>query len=81
MKYIPIENSVWIRPRMAGWKFACCDCGLVHRAQFRIVVDCKRHVVEARFERDERATGQRRRRMKEATNERFHPRDELKAQK
>ena len=35
----------------------CCDCGLVHRVQFRI----HRGQIQYRIERDNRATGQARR--------------------
>lgn len=26
----------WIRPVPRGYKAACCDCGLVHRIDFRV---------------------------------------------
>jgi len=55
----------WIRPYMHGYKFCCCDCGLVHFLQFRIVPED--FCVEFRVKRDNRATGQSRR-WKEMTD-------------
>jgi hypothetical protein len=26
----------WIQPVRRGYKMACCDCGLVHRMDFRV---------------------------------------------
>lgn len=30
--------SRWIRPRMNKYLMQCCDCGLVHELQFRVVL-------------------------------------------
>ena len=27
----------WVQPIRRGYKVACCDCGLVHRVDFRLV--------------------------------------------
>lgn len=27
----------WIRPRMTNYYMSCCDCGLVHTLNFRVV--------------------------------------------
>ena len=29
----------WVQPQRLGYLMACCDCGLVHRMDFRIVAD------------------------------------------
>lgn len=29
--------SRWVKPVQEGYKMACCDCGLVHTMDFRIV--------------------------------------------
>lgn len=29
----------WVQPVRRGYLFACCDCALVHRMEFRIVAD------------------------------------------
>ena len=52
--------SVWIQPRMDKYKMACCDCGLVHVLEFRIVEDA----VQFRASRNVRSTAQMRRHMK-----------------
>jgi hypothetical protein len=75
-----VENgwSRWVPPVMRGYKMSCCDCGLVHDMNFRVVRVIKRKrngikVVEpagAGFEvifkarRNRRATAQVRRHKK-----------------
>jgi len=56
----------WVRPQMAGYKLGCCDCGLVHEMDFRVMDDA----VEFRARRNERATAAKRRhkRLKQETN-------------
>ena len=41
MKYDDPENGEWIFPIMKGYKACCCDCGLVHRMEFRVCEDDK----------------------------------------
>lgn len=53
--------SGWVYPIMGGYKFTCCDCGLVHEMDFRVTHDYNR--VEFRVRRDNRSTGQVRRHM------------------
>lgn len=31
------EEGEWIQPRMRNYFLMCCDCGLTHRMDFRIV--------------------------------------------
>ncbi|MGZ3309463.1 MAG: hypothetical protein ACXU8R_13165 [Xanthobacteraceae bacterium] len=50
--YDVISYGEWTRPRMKNFREQCCDCGLIHRLDFRIV-DGK---VEFRTRRDDRAT-------------------------
>jgi hypothetical protein len=35
--YEVIEYGEWTRPRMRDFRAQCCDCGLIHRLDFRIV--------------------------------------------
>jgi len=56
--------TYWIRPDAPVHKISCCDCGLVHEFEFRIV-DGK---VEFRARRNERSTGQKRRWMKQKSS-------------
>ena len=57
MKYPKPEEGEWVSPVMTGYKMSCCDCGLVHRLDFRIVGNR----VDFRTYRDNRSTGQIRR--------------------
>ena len=36
MKYKQEIAGAWVQPIRRGYKMACCDCGLVHRMDFRI---------------------------------------------
>jgi hypothetical protein len=56
-KYKDVAAGEWIQPVSEGYGMCCCDCGLVHRLDFR-VVDGR---VQIRARRDSRATAQRRR--------------------
>jgi hypothetical protein len=60
LKYDEPEEGEWIFPVMEGYKMSCCDCGLVHRIDFRICEDDPGRI-EFRVFRDNRATGQIRR--------------------
>lgn len=57
------ENAVngrwsrWVQPVKRGYKFCCCDCGLVHDMDFRI----EGNRVQFRAARNNRSTGQVRR--------------------
>ena len=58
MKYSQIYEGQWVEPiKLNGFRFACCDCKLVHRIDFRI----RGKKVQFRTFRDNRATGQTRR--------------------
>lgn len=34
----PRSWSEWLMPKMKGYLLKCCDCGLTHELQFRVVV-------------------------------------------
>jgi len=37
-KRFPVQKpNVWVQPVMKGYLMGCCDCGLVHRLDFRII--------------------------------------------
>ena len=38
--YRVISYGEWTRPRMRNFREQCCDCGLIHRLDFRIVDGC-----------------------------------------
>jgi hypothetical protein len=65
----------WVQPKHAKYKILCCDCGLVHEMQFRVVKDTGRSkfcdiedkvkgLVVFRVKRDNRATANVRRTKK-----------------
>lgn len=56
--YRAVEDGAWVQPVRRNYGMACCDCGLVHRLDFRI----KDGRVQLRARRDNRATAQLRRR-------------------
>jgi hypothetical protein len=49
--------SRWVQPVKRGYLMACCDCGLVHRMEFRIAGGR----VQFRAQRAPRVTAQHRR--------------------
>lgn len=79
--------SDWITPTMAHYRMACCDCGLVHDMQFLAVrvtktlpdgswaykeLDPKKYRVVFKASRNNRSSGQMRRKIKdEETKDRF----------
>lgn len=52
MPYEKIKAGEWLRPKRRGYKMQCCDCGLVHRLDFRV----RGGRAEFRAYRDNRAT-------------------------
>jgi hypothetical protein len=58
--YRVIAYGEWTRPRMRNFREQCCDCGLIHRLDFRIVDG----QIEFRTRRDDRATAVARRRFR-----------------
>lgn len=62
MKYLQKKDGEWIQPIQNGYKFCCCDCGLVHKLDFRV----HKGRIQFRAHRDNRATGQTRRWLKKA---------------
>ncbi len=60
MLYDEPKAGEWVKPVKRGYKLACCDCGLVHKFDFRIFEGRP----EFRVFRDNRATGQQRRRKR-----------------
>ena len=68
MKYEEPRSGEWVQPRRRGYKMQCCDCGLVHRMDFRI----RRGRVQFCVWRDNRATVAVRRRKAAQTKEKQH---------
>jgi hypothetical protein len=73
--YPVIAFGEWTRPRMRNFREQCCDCGLIHRLDFRIVdskgarVRPRGLTIEFRTRRDDRATAAARRTFRFAADE------------
>mgnify|MGYP006951091658 CR=1 FL=1 len=39
MKCKPVQSGEWVQPRRRNYIMQCCDCGLLHRMNFRIARD------------------------------------------
>ncbi|HHT9147246.1 MAG TPA: hypothetical protein ACFYD4_16460 [Candidatus Wunengus sp. YC61] len=37
VKVEPDGWSTWQHPKMRGYKMQCCDCGLIHEVEFKII--------------------------------------------
>lgn len=60
MKFIQAYDGDWIQPQQKNYQMACCDCGLVHTVNFRIV----KGKVQLQPFRNKKATSNRRRNKK-----------------
>lgn len=60
--YRRLEDDSWVSPRRRGFRLACCDCGLIHVLNFRLVptLNGGRKIQFQAF-RDNRATAAHRR--------------------
>lgn len=58
MEFERPKAGEWVQPVKRGYKLACCDCGLVHTVNFRIIkyAGGERAKVQLQVFRDERAT-------------------------
>ncbi len=63
MKYTKPKVDEWIQPAPKGYRMACCDCGLVHSLDFRVIkyAGGKRTKVQFRARRNNRSTAMMRR--------------------
>jgi len=51
MRYHQVKEGEWVRPVMKGYKMKCCDCGLVHKIDFRVIKWGRGHKVVFRASR------------------------------
>ena len=61
------EEGEWVRPVMKGYRMMCCDCGLVHSLDFKVIRWGRGHKVMFRAFRHVRATAAARRRKQKMT--------------
>lgn len=66
--YYKPSAGEWIQPVPRGYRMSCCDCGLVHRIDFRVIkwAGGKRTKAQFRVFRDNRSTAMVRRHMKKS---------------
>lgn len=50
-RYPKVKANQWVRPVMKGYRMACCDCGLVHELDFKIIKWGRGHKVLLRARR------------------------------
>lgn len=62
MRYTQATDGDTIRPKMRGYRTRCCDCGLVHVFDFRVVKAGRRNVVQFTVRADRKAAAANRRR-------------------
>lgn len=51
-----VDAGEWVQPVRSGYLMECCDCGLVHRLDFRLVKWGNGKKIQFRAFRDEKAT-------------------------
>lgn len=37
MRFKRVESGEWVRPVMRNYKMRCCQCGLVHVIDFKVI--------------------------------------------
>lgn len=64
MKYDDVTDGETVYPTRRGYRWMCCDCGLVHRVNFRLVPNGLKggKKIALNVYRDDRATATARRR-------------------
>jgi len=62
MKYLKQKDGEWVQPIPKGYKMACCDCGLVHTMNFKVIkYGNGKTKIQFQAFRNARSTGQMRR--------------------
>lgn len=57
-EYLHVTEGEWVDVPMKNYREQCCDCGLVHRHNFRVKKDSRgRNKIEIQSFRDGPATG------------------------
>lgn len=63
-RYETNEEEEWFAPTRRGFRWACCDCGLVHKLYFRIADTPSGKQIQMRIAGCSRSTAAMRRKMK-----------------
>ena len=48
MKYKKVSDGQWVRPKRRFYYMKCCNCGLVHKFEFKLFGTIKRRVIQFR---------------------------------
>jgi len=64
MRYAQVYDGEWIKPTMKKHRMACCDCGLVHVIDFKIIKSGRGFAIMLRALRNNRMTAAKRRKKK-----------------
>lgn len=60
LMYEVAYDNEWVQPRQRRFKLECCDCGLIHEVDFRIVRKGDVEKVQFRARRERRETARNR---------------------
>lgn len=41
MRYRQVQDGEWVKPRMRNYYMKCCDCGLVHKMDFKVIAHAR----------------------------------------
>lgn len=56
-RYYRVSAGEWVQPRRRRYKLSCCDCGLVHEMNFKLVsYGDNKHKIRFQAFRNERST-------------------------
>ena len=55
-RYKQVYDREWVQPTRRGYKMMCCDCGLVHVLNFRLLKFGNGHKIQFQASRNERST-------------------------
>jgi len=56
MRYDNVQAGEWVQPVRRKYRMRCCDCGLVHNVDFRVIKNGRGMFVQFRMFRNARAT-------------------------
>lgn len=50
-RYPKVKDGEWVKPVMKDYRMQCCDCGLVHEMEFKVIKWGRGHKVKFRARR------------------------------
>lgn len=52
-RFKKVKRGEWVRPVMKGYRMKCCDCGLVHIINFKVIRWGRGHKVKLQAFRED----------------------------